>query len=242
MKYPGKPEAPPSWYRDRGQSFIEKQFSNALDEMAELIEKEHWFGDPEKHSRYRVDFILKDARLIIELDGHEYHSTKEQLEKDAVRQRYLTRAGYTVIKFTGGEINRSPSGCVAEVRKIYKERMQRAPSKYRVMYIDYQFLVRQMSKALQFYSDLHPSKSLKFPSLESFIIHAIGWLHEKSFVTAFVFLPPEEEEEIGHLEGIVKEYEKGEIRINIIPEKWYTIELGEHMVNFSHLFDDFYLV
>jgi hypothetical protein len=210
--------------------------------MAELIEKEHWFGDPEKHGRYRVDFIFKDARLIIELDGHEYHSTKEQLEKDAVRQRYLTRAGYTVIRFTGGEINRSPAGCVAELRNIYKERMQRAPSKYRVMYIDYQFLVCQMSKALRFYRELHPRKSLKFPSLESFIIHAIEWLHEKSFVTGFVFLPPEAKEEVAHLEGIVKEYEKGEIRINIIPEEWYTIELGEHMVNFSHLFDDFYLV
>jgi hypothetical protein len=242
MKYPGKPEAPPGWYRDRGQSFIEEQFGNALDDMAELIEKEHWFGDPQKHSRYRVDFILKDARLIIELDGHEYHSTKEQLEKDAVRQRYLTRAGYTVIRFTGREINRSPAGCVAEVRKIYKERMQRAPSKYRVMYIDYQFLVRQMSKALSFYRDLHPNKSLEFPSLEAFIPHAVGWLHEKSFITAFVFLPPEEQEEIGHLEGTIKEYEKGEVRINIVPEEWYTIELGEHMVNFSHLFDDFYLV
>lgn len=76
MKYPGKPETPPGWYRDRGQSFIEEQFSNALGDMAELIEKENWFGDSEKHSRYRVDFILKDARLIIELDGHEYHSTK----------------------------------------------------------------------------------------------------------------------------------------------------------------------
>lgn len=242
MKYPGKPEAPPGWYRDRVQSFIEKKFSDALDEMAELIEKEHWFGDLEKHSRFRVDFILKDARLIIELDGHEYHSTKEQLEKDAVRQRYLTRAGYAVIRFTGREINRNPADCVAEVRQIYKERMQRAPSKYRVMYIDYQFLIRQMSKAFRFYRDLHPTKSLEFPSLDAFIPHAIEWLHEKSFITAFVFIPPEEQKEIGHLEGTIKEYEKGEVRISIVPEECYTIELGDHMVSFSHLFDDFYIV
>lgn len=242
MKYPGKPEAPPGWYRDRGQSFIEKQFSNALDDMAELIEKEHWFGDAEKHSRYRVDFILKDARLIIELDGHEHHSTKEQLEKDSVRQRYLSRAGYTVIRFTGREINRSPSSCVTEVRQIYKERMQRAPSKYRAMYIDYKFLIRQMSKALRFYRELHPNKSLEFPPLEKFIPHAVEWLHEKSFITAFVFLPPEEQGEISHLDGTIKEYEKGEVRINIIPDEWYTIELGVHMVSFSHLFDNFYLV
>jgi len=242
MKYPGQPKMPPSWYRDRGQSFIEEQFNNELEGLAGLIEKEHWFGDPEKHSCYRVDFILKDARLIIELDGHEYHSTKEQLERDAVRQRYLTRAGYTVIRFTGREINRNAVSCVAEVREIYKERMQRAPSKYRVMYIDYQFLVRQMSKAFSFYRDLHPNKPLKFPSLEAFIPHAVEWIHEKSFITAFVFLPPEEQEEIGHLEGVIKEYEKGEVRINIVPEEWYAIELGEHMISFSHLFDDFYLV
>lgn len=242
MKYRGQPEAPPSWYRDRKQSPIEEQFTNALDEMADLVEKEHWFGDSEKHSRYRVDFLLKDARIVIELDGHDYHSTKEQLERDAIRQRYLTRAGYTVIKFTGREINRSPANCVAELRSIYNERMQRAPSKYRVIYIDYQFIVREMFKALRFYKKLHPDKSLAIPSLDTFVTHAIDWLHEKSFVTAFVFLPPEEKYKIAHLEGTCKESEKGEIRINIFSEKWYSLALGEHMVSFSHLFDDFYLV
>ncbi|MEZ9418056.1 endonuclease domain-containing protein, partial [Vibrio sp. 10N.286.49.E1] len=95
MKYPGQPKTPPSWYKGRGQSYIEKEFSKELGDLANAIEAEHWFGDKEKHGRFRVDFILKDARLIIELDGHEYHSTKEQLEKDALRQRYLSRAGYT---------------------------------------------------------------------------------------------------------------------------------------------------
>ncbi|NHF68434.1 endonuclease domain-containing protein [Xanthomonas hortorum] len=242
MKYPGKPEVPPGWYKDRGQSIIEEKFNNALNEMADLIEKEHWFGDPEKHSRYRVDFILKDARLIIELDGHDFHSTREQLEKDAVRQRYLTRAGYTIVRFTGREINKSAEDCVAEVQQIYKERIQRAPSKYRAMYIDYQFLVVQMSKALSFYRELHPNKSLEFPSLEAFIPHAVEWLHEKSFITAFIFLPPEEQEKVGYLDGAIKEYEKGEIRINIISEDFYTLELSEHLMSFSHLFNDFYLV
>jgi hypothetical protein len=27
MKYPGQPKSPPSWYKDRGQSYIEKEFS-----------------------------------------------------------------------------------------------------------------------------------------------------------------------------------------------------------------------
>lgn len=242
MRHPGQPKSPPAWHRDRGPSYIEKQFSAELGDLADLIESEHWFGDAEKHGRYRVDFILKDARLIIELDGHAYHSTKEQLERDAIRQRYLTRAGYSVIRFTGREINRDPAACVREVRETYKERMQRAPAKYRVLYIDYQFLIRQMSQAKRFYQDLYPDKNLQLPSLDLFITHAVGWLHEKSFITAFVFLPLEEEHYIKALDGKTTEYDKGEVRINIVTDDLYSSELGVHMESYAHLFDEFFLV
>jgi hypothetical protein len=242
MKYPGQPEAPPSWYRERGQSPIEEAFSKELGALADAIEMEHWFGDPEKHSRYRVDFLLKDARVVVELDGHNYHSTREQLEKDAVRQRYLSRAGYTVIRFTGREIHRDPAACVAELREIYKERMQRAPAQYRVMYVDHPFFLRESMKALKLYRELHPEKNLKVKPIEEVVPHAIEWLHEKSFVTVFVFCAPEDEAELKHLDGFVREYASGELRINIISDDLYSLELGEHMCAFSHLYDDFYLM
>lgn len=242
MKYPGQPKSPPGWYRDRGPSYIEAEFSKSLGDLAGLIEQEQWFGDSAKHGRYRVDFILKDARLIVELDGHDSHSTREQLEKDAIRQRYLTRAGYTVIRFTGREINRDPATCVQELRDIYRERMERAPAKHRVLYIDYPFLLREMSKALRFYRETNPEKDLQFPAIEEFVAHAIGWLHEKSLVTAFIFLPVEDGDELSHLQGKVTEYEKGEIRLNVVTADLYSIELGEHMQSFAHLFDEFYLV
>ncbi|NKD23542.1 DUF559 domain-containing protein [Citrobacter freundii] len=241
-KYPGQPEQAPKWYRDRGQSYIENEFSKELGDLAEAIEKEHWFGDQTKHSRYRVDFILKDARLIIELDGHEYHSTKEQLENDAIRQRYLTRAGYSVIRFTGREINRNAAGCVAEVRTLYKEKMQRAPAKYRAMYIDYPFVYRETIKALKFFKELHPNRVFNTVPIDELIPHAIEWLHEKSFITAFLFYPPEDEREVRHLDGSIKEYKKGEVRINNFPDEWYSLELGTHMKSYSHLFDEFILV
>lgn len=242
MKYPGKPESAPSWYRDRGQSHIEKQFSQELDSLADAIESEHWFGDPTKHSRYRVDFLLKDARLIVELDGHDYHSTKVQLENDAIRQRYLSRAGYTVIRFTGREVNRDPKKCVDEVRQIYLERMQRSQPKYRVMYVDYRFVRQETYKAISFLNQLHPSRNFDQVPLEDFIPHAIKWLHEKSFITVFVFHSEEDEKEVSYLDGYVREYDKGEIKINTISDDFYSCELGEHMVAFSHLFDEFYLI
>ena len=239
MKYAGQPKNAPEWYRDRGQSYIEAEFSREIDDLANAIESEQWFGDSEKHGRYRVDFILRDARLIIELDGHAYHSSPEQLEKDAIRQRYLTRAGYTVIRFTGREIKRDVKGCVEEVSTIYKERMQREPTKYRVMYIDYRFLCQEFGKALKFFRELNSDRELICQPLENVIPHAIEWLHEKSFITVFVFHSPDDNHEIEHLDGKVQEYAKGEIRISTVSEEWYSLELGEHMVSYSHLFDEF---
>jgi len=242
MKYPGQPEEPPTWYRVRGSSHIEIEFAKNLADLANAIQAEHWFGDSEKHSRYRVDFLLKDARLVIELDGHEYHSTREQLEKDAIRQRYLSRAGYSVIRFTGREIHRDVQCCVNEVRTIYKERIQRTPLKHRVMYIDYSFLKSEMLCALRFYQDLYPKRNLVLPALDEFIVHAIQWLHEKSFIATFIFCSPDDLFELRELDGYVKEYEQGEVRLNVVSGFFYSLDLGNHLKSFSHLFDEYYLV
>lgn len=242
MKHPGQPVSPPSWYRPRPASPIEEDFSKELGELADTIENEHWFGDKEKHSRYRVDFILKDARMIIELDGHAYHSSPEQLEKDAIRQRYLTRAGYSVIRFTGREIKRNAAKCVEEVCIIYRERIQREPVKYRVMYVDYGFLNAEISSALSFLTELHPNRVFELPELESFILSGIEWLHERSFVTVFVFHDDQACDEVAGLNGLERQFEKGEVRINTQCEPLYSEALCEHLLSYSHLYDDFLIM
>ncbi|EHW7084039.1 endonuclease domain-containing protein [Klebsiella aerogenes] len=239
----GRPmDEAPGWYKPRPPSYIEDKFAENLSDLADKIESEKWFGDKQKHGRYRVDFILKDARLIIELDGYEYHSSKEQLENDAVRQRYLTRAGYSVIRFTGQEINRNVLKCVKEVRETYKQRMQMRPSIYRALYIDYIFLCNQFDKTISFLNELYPGRVLRRPELEDFIPHAIEWLHEKSFISAFIFNLPEDESLISHLEGYSKDYDKGEVRINTFSTDFPSFDLCDHMLDFSHLFDHFLVV
>ncbi len=44
--------------------------------------------------------------FVIECDGFQWHSTKEQLENDNSRNRFLTKHGYKIIRYTGSEINR----------------------------------------------------------------------------------------------------------------------------------------
>jgi very-short-patch-repair endonuclease len=68
--------------------------------------------------KYRIDFAIPDKRIAIELDGHDYHKTKEQRTNDAQRERYLQENGWTVIRFTGSEVYKDASGCVDQVLRI----------------------------------------------------------------------------------------------------------------------------
>jgi very-short-patch-repair endonuclease len=63
---------------------------------------------------YRVDFALLAQQVAIEIDGHEYHKTREQRTYDARRQRHLEKLGWRVIRFTGTEIQQNAKRCVED--------------------------------------------------------------------------------------------------------------------------------
>lgn len=71
-----------------------------------------------KH-RYRLDFaiVAPDGRpwLACEVDGFAFHSSKEQIMYDRQRERALTAAGWTVLRFTGSEVHRDAEACALEV-------------------------------------------------------------------------------------------------------------------------------
>ena len=52
---------------------------------------------------YIVDFFFRQSMVIVELDG-EYHTTKEQQEKDRIRQLWLEQKGYKVLRFTNEQV------------------------------------------------------------------------------------------------------------------------------------------
>lgn len=75
----------------------------------------------EKAHTPRVDFAIcvRDAHLVIELDGHEFHErTKEQAKRDKSRDRLLTASGWRVLRFTGSEIWANASRCVEQVEEV----------------------------------------------------------------------------------------------------------------------------
>ena len=71
---------------------------------------------------YRLDFAIPEKLIAIELDGHDYHKTKEQRTHDAKRDRYLSEHGWTVLRFTGTEIYRDTRSCVEQICRIVDAR------------------------------------------------------------------------------------------------------------------------
>lgn len=79
---------------------------------------------------YRLDFAVIGGghgyKIAIECDGHDFHErAKEQAAHDRQRDRRLTTAGWTVLRFTGHEIYSKPSR-ILDALCEYAERVGKA--------------------------------------------------------------------------------------------------------------------
>jgi very-short-patch-repair endonuclease len=66
---------------------------------------------------YRVDLLLAygSKRLVVECDGAEFHTTAEQIARDAEREVAINRAGFEVVRLSGKQIVRDASKCAYSV-------------------------------------------------------------------------------------------------------------------------------
>ena len=58
---------------------------------------------------YIVDFICREAKIIIEIDGGQHNQAKD-IAYDKVRTDYLNKLGYKVIRFWNNDIDMNPEG------------------------------------------------------------------------------------------------------------------------------------
>jgi very-short-patch-repair endonuclease len=62
-----------------------------------------------------VDFLWPSKRLVIELDGHAFHSTRAAFERDRVRDAKLQLAGCRVMRVTYRRLDREPAVVAEDV-------------------------------------------------------------------------------------------------------------------------------
>ncbi len=65
-----------------------------------------------------VDFLWREARLVVETDSREFHATPAALQRDVARDRRLHLAGYTPLRFTWHDVTRTPAETVSAVTRM----------------------------------------------------------------------------------------------------------------------------
>jgi hypothetical protein len=67
---------------------------------------------------YEVDALWRDDRLIVELDGHEFHRTRQAFERDRARDAALQVAGFRVLRITHRRLVSEPKAVIADLRAL----------------------------------------------------------------------------------------------------------------------------
>jgi len=68
--------------------------------------------------RWKVDFLWRRARLVVETDSYDYHRGSVSFEDDHARDLDLRRRGFAVRRYTGAQIRNHPALVVADLREI----------------------------------------------------------------------------------------------------------------------------
>lgn len=116
-----------------------------IQDELDMVNKEknhfHLYYEPQKDIKagmkyYRADFFIDrfeqpirdecdtiyfSKPLIIEVDGKDWHSNRQQMNYDYGREQALKIAGYDVLCFTGSQVYNNPFDCVKSVRDYIKK-------------------------------------------------------------------------------------------------------------------------
>ncbi len=70
-------------------------------------------------ARYCLDFgvFCKAGKIDVECDGETYHGSKEAQTRDRHRNNELTSYGWSVLRFSGPEINADTPGCIDHIER-----------------------------------------------------------------------------------------------------------------------------
>jgi len=67
---------------------------------------------------YFADFLCRELKLVIELDGHSHDCRPEQ---DSARERWMREDGYRVLRFTNAEVFGNLGGVLASIMAVVRE-------------------------------------------------------------------------------------------------------------------------
>jgi uncharacterized protein DUF559 len=67
---------------------------------------------------HEVDALWRAARLVVEIDGFEYHGTRAAFERDRARDADLQLAGFRVLRVTAQRLSREPQAIASAIGSL----------------------------------------------------------------------------------------------------------------------------
>jgi very-short-patch-repair endonuclease len=69
---------------------------------------------------YRIDYAIfgVEIKIAVELDGFEFHGTREAFSYDRLRQNDLQAAGWTILRFSYDSIRNETARCVKQLQAV----------------------------------------------------------------------------------------------------------------------------
>ena len=83
--------------------------ANDFEELFLALCRESAFPEPEVNvrlGRYKVDFVWRSQRVVVETDGRQSHATRQAFEIDRARDVELTTTDWKVLRFTWRQLSR----------------------------------------------------------------------------------------------------------------------------------------
>lgn len=104
---------------------IEVPFYDALRETGATFAVQPWVQGVD--GKYRPDFIVfyGGASVVVELDGHDAHKTKEHRANDNRKARWFEKRGMRLIRYTGSEIHTDVQACVSDLMDVLRQSQSR---------------------------------------------------------------------------------------------------------------------
>ena len=69
---------------------------------------------------FLVDFVWPENRLIVEVDGYEFHRARAAFEADRARDAELVTQGYRVLRFTYRQVTGRPAVVASRIRELVR--------------------------------------------------------------------------------------------------------------------------
>ena len=72
-----------------------------------------------------LDAACVTAKVGVELDGHRYHSSREDRERDMRKDTALAALGWVALRYSYRRLTGEPSACRREIEAVVRGRLDR---------------------------------------------------------------------------------------------------------------------